>query len=37
MVMNVIPSKKSLEKALEAIQVKTGPRMCFKPVVGLLG
>jgi RNA-directed DNA polymerase len=29
--LNVTPSKKSLEKAREAIREKTGPRMCFKP------
>jgi len=29
--LNVIPSKKSLKKAREAIREKTGPKMCFKP------
>jgi RNA-directed DNA polymerase len=28
---NVTPSKKSVEKAREAIREKTGPSMCFKP------
>ena len=29
--LNVIPSKKSLKKARDAIREKTGPKMCFKP------
>lgn len=29
--LNVIPSKKSLKKAREAIREKTGPKMCYKP------
>jgi RNA-directed DNA polymerase len=29
--LNVMPSKKSLEKARAVIREKTGPRMCFKP------
>ena len=29
--LNIVPSKKSLKKAREAIREKTGPRMCFKP------
>ena len=29
--LNVVPSKKSLEKARQVIREKTGPRMCFKP------
>lgn len=29
--LNIIPSKKTLKKAREAIREKTGPRMCFKP------
>ena len=29
--LNVIPSKKSLEKARDAIREKTGPGNCYKP------
>ena len=29
--LNVIPSKKSLKKARDAIREKTGPKMCYKP------
>ena len=29
--LNVIPSKKTLKKAREAIRAKTGPKMCYKP------
>jgi len=29
--LNVIPSKKSLKKAREAVREKTGPKKCFKP------
>jgi RNA-directed DNA polymerase len=29
--LNVMPSKKALRKARDAIREKTGPRMCFKP------
>jgi RNA-directed DNA polymerase len=29
--LNIIPSKKTLKKAREAIREKTGPRMCYKP------
>lgn len=29
--LNIVPSKKTLQKARETIREKTGPRMCFKP------
>jgi len=29
--LNIVPSKKTLKKAREAIREKTGPRMCYKP------
>lgn len=29
--LNVVPSKKSLKKARDAIREKTGPNMCYKP------
>jgi RNA-directed DNA polymerase len=29
--LNIVPSKKTLKKAREAIREKTGPGMCFKP------
>jgi RNA-directed DNA polymerase len=29
--LNIVPSRKTLKKAREAIRERTGPRMCFKP------
>ncbi len=29
--LNIVPSKKTLKKAREAIREKTGPKKCFKP------
>lgn len=29
--LNVLPSKKALQKARDAIREKTGPKMCYKP------
>jgi RNA-directed DNA polymerase len=34
--LNVIPSKKSLSKAREAIRERTGPRMCYKPTPAIV-
>jgi len=34
--LNVMPSKKSQEKAREAIREKTGPQKCFKPAPELV-
>lgn len=34
--LNVIPSKKSLLGARDAVRLKTGPRMCFKPTPAIV-
>lgn len=35
--INVEPSKKAIQKARDTIREKTGPKMCFKPALAIIG